>query len=108
MPRPPYVRFTLCLMTAPRRRSLVPSPRAIAAAIGTTLLASIMFCGCGDGPTGPPPADGPAAPPDFLLAWGGQGLMPGQLLYPQGIAVHDGYVYVVDATQRIQKYDRSG
>ncbi len=50
-----------------------------------------------------------AGGPRPVLTFGGQGLGPGQFVYPRAIAVApDGCVFVVDKTARIQRFDADG
>jgi len=43
-----------------------------------------------------------------VLAWGAQGTRDGEFMRPRAIGVHDGEVYVVDTTGRIQVFTRDG
>ena len=43
-----------------------------------------------------------------VTQWGSEGLRDGSFLRPRAIGVHDGRVYVVDTTGRVQIFDRDG
>uniref|UniRef100_A0A7V4TGF0 PKD domain-containing protein n=1 Tax=Candidatus Caldatribacterium saccharofermentans TaxID=1454753 RepID=A0A7V4TGF0_9BACT len=45
----------------------------------------------------------------LLFTFGEEGMEPGKLFYPAGIALDpEGYIYVTDSMNRIQKFDRKG
>ena len=43
-----------------------------------------------------------------VSVWGSQGHLPGRFGLPRGIGARDGFVYVIDRTGRVQKFDSQG
>jgi DNA-binding beta-propeller fold protein YncE len=49
------------------------------------------------------------APPEFVLAWGGAGVKPGNLMAPRALALDaKGNLYVPDKSGRLQKFSSAG